>query len=293
MTDVLGTLINLFARYRVEEITNGEDLLVNAFQRGSYDAVKQLQRYNQIFDLVLKVKVEIEDIQKRNPASTSDQAIACLIWLRDLREESPHLTEKYKVARELVGKSLYQTWPLADRQAFNMRVAVFEWTDFFISYTNRNANAINNRYSRLLKHHYKWPLKQWERENINCVAKVIMKFIQGGNVRGFADWQNLECGDDIKEKCDEHCRTTVAFIQLVEDEVFAEPPPPDKNWCFEEYSSFTNGDLPVCAPIEFGNRCFFTLAGAKKLDCPPVLPTLYEIWVQARDCQTPRRTRSF
>ncbi len=283
MTDVLGTLVSLFARNQVDEITNGVGLLVNEFRKADntladYDAIKKLRDYDKKFGCVLDAKRQIEDIEKRNSGKFDDQAIACLIWLKRLREKSAFRTEEYNVARELVGKSLYQQWPPADQQAFDERVAVFDrWTDFFISYTNRDSLTTNNRYKSMISHHYRWPGTA-EAAKINYVARVIVKLLEQLNIHGFADYKTLRCGDDIPDEILQHCQSTFAFVQLIEDVTFAEPPPEKMNWCFEEYHAFRSGISSAIAQFGLGNRCFFTLAGAEELTAYPNLPLLYAAW---------------
>jgi hypothetical protein len=175
--------------------------------------------------------------------------------------------------------TLYKRWPAADQRTFNERLNVFDiWTDFFISYTNRDAIATNNRYKELISHHFGWPSDANSINPINYVARVIVKYLEQQNIRGFVDFKSLQCGDDIGTTILEHCRATIAFVQLVEDVTLTEPPPSKKNWCFEEYDAFTSGVLPVIAPNGLGNRCFFTLAGAGELAAPPGMGELYQPW---------------
>jgi hypothetical protein len=278
MIDVLGTLVKLFAQYPVAEIENGEDSLVSAFRAGYFDEVKKLPDYKEKYNLVRNAKRRVEKIESQNPDSVGDQALGCLNVLRDLRQESVYRRERYNVLRELVGRSLYQKWPAADQQTFARRVAVFDtWTDFFISYTNRDANATNNRYRALISHHLGWPPRE-TRESINYVARVIAKILEQKNIYGFVDFKRLQCGDEIPAKVLEHCQATIAFVQLVEEAALAEPPPPAVNWCFREYTAFTDGVLPVVAPAGLGNRCFFALAGATEFAAPPGLGQSYQEW---------------
>jgi hypothetical protein len=151
MTDVQGTLIELFARHPVAELESTMQYLVDAFRAPNFEAVKALQDYEEGYKRVRTAKRELERIVDRFRGDATGQALQCLNSLKELRLQTVYRSEKYKVLRELVAKTLYLNWPDNDQRAFDARVTIFDsWTDFFISYTNRDATATNNRYRTLI-----------------------------------------------------------------------------------------------------------------------------------------------
>ena len=94
--------------------------------------------------LASTTKARIEHIKEAFPGLTGRQALQCLNMLKNIREESAFKTKKYEVARDMILKTLYLNWAKADRDIFDARLALFDsWTDFFISYTNRDAHEGN------------------------------------------------------------------------------------------------------------------------------------------------------
>jgi len=274
--NVRAILVNVFAQHRCSEVVYMT--LVDAFVLSNYDEVKKLQNYDAEYDLVTRIKYKIEHIQDRFEQA-HDQALQCLNQLKILREQRRFKSPEYEVTRELVTKSLYQTWADVDQQTFDDRIVVLDdWTDFFVSYTNRDAYATNSRYRDLVSFHF-GPPDEARAKPINFVARVIAKLLEQQNIRGFVDYKTLQCGDDIPDRILNYSRRTVAFMQLVEGVTLNEPQPPAKNWCFEEYSAFMNAALPV--DTKFGNRCFFALVGDTQLSQPGGgLGELYTAWYE-------------
>lgn len=259
--NVRETLMALFAQRRCVEIESGTEALLKAFGENDYQRVLALPGYGEAYNRIKAAKRTLERIGERYSKDNGDQPLQCLSLLHELRAETVYRSPDYDVTRELITKTLYADWSVDDQKRFDGRVAVFDdWTDFFISYTNRNAVATNRRYRSLITQELGWPRAVHVGAR-NYVARVVAKYLEQYNIRGFVDFKSLECGDDIAAKILVHCRSTVGFIQLVEREALKEPPPPTVNWCHKEYSEFTTATLPWAKTGLQANRRFFVLAG--------------------------------
>jgi len=278
MSSVRATLLGVFARHSCTEIENATRILVDAFGEPSYDAVKALIDFDKEYAYASNAKQPIERIAARFPDDAGQQALLCLNSLKELRAKTIFKNEQYEVARELTLKTLFQTWPQSDQRLFFERLAVIDsWSDFFMSYTTRDALATNNYHEDLIVHEFGWP-KEEERQRKNYVARVLAKYLEKENIHGFVDYKSLQCGDDIKEQIIGHCQTTIAFIQVVEAATLAEPQPPIRNWCLEEYEAFAKASAPVSGSAAVGNRLFFVVAANKALPQPAAMGASYQNW---------------
>ena len=277
MNAVRVTLVDLFARLTRAEIESDEKHLIQAFGVNSFAAVKALPMYDEEYHLVRRAKGELERIAKYE-IGNGDQALQCLCLLSNLRSRSAYLTDDYIVTRDLIGKSLYKGWPPSDQARFDERRKVLEdWSDFFLSYTNRDATDINNRYRKLINAKIGWPGVTRISER-NYVARVLAKFFEAESLHAFVDFKSLQCGDELDEKIRQRCRTSFAFVQVVERMTLSEPPPGKVNWCHVEYREFVNSTFPAPVAAPEVNRRFFVLAGATELKKPANMGLAYEDW---------------
>jgi hypothetical protein len=275
MTDVRKTLVSLFARFSCDEIESKTQYVCDAFATSDYNAIRALPNYSQEYGRIRKAKATIETYARNYPEVT-DQALQCLNWLKTLHGDTVYPNDDYLVTRELIEKTLFLRGPRDDQLKFKQRrKLVDEWTDFFLSYTNRDAHATNDRYRGLINSQLGWPGKK-EADSHNYLARVIVKFFEQRNIRAFVDFKNLQCGDDIQAKVFDHCRSTFAFVQLIEGETLVEPKPPDKNWCHLEYSEFIKSPYLALVTSAKLNCRFYLLAGLAK-PAPPGI-ALYQSW---------------
>ncbi len=279
MNEVQKTLIALFSRLSVAEIDAEIQHLFDAFKVTTYEELKALQDYEEEYKRARNAKVEIERIGNTYDL-IGDQALQYLDWLRIQRGKTVHESQDYVMSCELLARTLHTRWPAPDWQKFEQRRAVLDqWSDVFISYTNRDGGATNMRYRRLIGDELGWPVKSKARK-ANYLARVLAKFFEQQGIRGFVDFKSLQCGDDLKAVILARCATTIAFVQLVENVTLTEPLPPDENWCHLEFEAFVKAALPVPAPANLGNRCFFVLAGGPVLARPQGMGNVYEPWFQ-------------
>jgi hypothetical protein len=270
--------MDVFARYSCEEIEEMPQILVDAFGLTDFAALRALDGYDEEYNYASTAKNRIEYIEGRFRGQADQQALQCLNMLKNLRAESAFKTKKYEVARGLILKTLYLNLTGTDRDIFSARLAILDsWTEFFISYTNRNAQATNEYHKQLISQELGWPSRT-DREKFNYVARVLVKYLEQNNIHGFFDFKTLKCGDDIESEVVEHCQKTIAFIQLVEAKSLEEPAPPKVNWCLTEYEAFAKAKLPVKPSSVIGNRLFFVVAGDEALPQPAALGVPYISW---------------
>lgn len=275
---VRSTLIALFADHPCAVVEADTQLISAAFFAASFDDVVRQPGYSSEYNLVGKAKRTVELIAEKHSAANGDQARQCLQLLKEKRIGRRFRTDEYNVIRALISRALYPTWGAIDQDRFDRRVRVFdEWTDFFLSYTNRDAIATNNRYSKLVnfqlgkKDSKLGPLR-------NRVPEVIARLLEADNLRGFADYDAMQPGDVIGEKVKDRCRNAIAFVQVVEKITLQEPEPPVINWCHEEYLAFTNAPLPSPSCSVKGHRIFCVLASAPPLSKPESGLGPYQSW---------------
>jgi hypothetical protein len=278
---VRKTLSTLFSEHSCAAVEADTQLISAAFFAASYDEVEQQPDFASEFSLVRKAKRTIELIARSHPAADGAQARQCLQLLKQKRNESRFRSVEYDVIRDLIGRTLHPTWDAVDRERFDRRVKVFDdWTDFFLSYTNRNAPGTNGRYSKLVKSEL-GKLDPKEKPDRNRVPEVIARLLEADNLRGFADYWAMQPGDVIGAEVRDHCRSTVAFVQVVEQFVLQQPAPPVINWCHEEYQAFTSAPLPSPSCALAGNRIFCVLSSEPPLIAPAGGLGPYRSWFDA------------
>lgn len=237
-----GKLIALFAAHRCEEVeANDWSLLKQALGQDIANIAATTTDYSNDFSCIKECRKEIDGIVRDFP-QTADQVSPCLRALNLDREAKKN--ERFSTFLALLKASLYaNSWTQRDREIFDTKFkAIFEWKTYFLSYTNRDAQATNNTFERVIKH---WVPKvrkdsdDWAKKNL--LARVIVKLLQQSNQIGFFDVDAIRSGDDIGARIRVYCRRSWAFVQMVEYQSFATPEGGKPNWCFEEYDEFERG----------------------------------------------------
>ena len=272
------TLIDLFAGKHCNNI--GESDITRAFRKNNLADVQALPDYNGTHARVRKAKRKIEIIADGYP-DNSDQALQCLAELNECRAESSYLTEEFKIIRDLIEKTLYRNWSGLQAEYDLRRQVIEAWNDVFVSYTNRDAVATNQTYQDLILHEWGAEIDP-ARDKHNYIARTLAKYLEQNHVRGFIDYQQLQCGDNIPNEIRQHAAESMALVQLLEPAIFQEPPPPKRNWCLEEYNAFTQNDPPKANLATLHNRYFFVLARGGEISeiIPPGYPPVYRAWIE-------------
>ncbi len=217
----------------------------------------------------------VDGIVTRYPDSEA-QARASVRLLRRMIDDGES-TRKITATRRLVEGRLYEAWPPPQKDLYDRKKDILEWRDFFVSYTNRDAPAINHQF-RLLIRSSLGLTPRGEDNKSNYLARVITRHLRRyQGLSGFFDENDLKVGENIKDKVDRFCTRAFALVQLIEPLALEKEPP--QNWCFHEYSKFTlNPD--IVGLLGDKDRHFFLLVGGRLDDVRPAsLASTYQPWL--------------
>lgn len=237
--DVAGNLLRLFGENRVDEIEdNSGQMLKDAFGSAQYENLIEDRDFNKLYTQFVEQKRYVEEIWDKYEGNDEDQIRECLCLVRDAKEKEG--AEVLEVLQGLIKESLYRNWTDDQRAIYDSKYKIIvDWKDYFISYTNRDAADTNDDFKRLIKSVYSAMPRIGMRVEENFVAKIIVKYLEGNDLRGFFDHNNIKCGDDIEDEIREFCQKSCVFVQLIEPIIFSRPRG-KRNWCFEEYNEFNS-----------------------------------------------------
>jgi len=106
-----------------------------------------------------------------------------------------------------------------------------------MSYTKRDAPAINEQFGDLIKSCFR-KLPEGSELGNNHLARVITRHLRRyQHLSSFFDEDNLPVGEDIEDSVDSYCTWAFALVQLIEPLSFDREPP--RNWCLREYRKFS------------------------------------------------------
>jgi hypothetical protein len=178
---------------------------------------------------------------------------------------------------------MWQRWTIEQQRSFDLRAEVItRWVDYFVSYTNRDAGQTNNQFRRLIKSAFGAFPPEPDRLNYNYVARVIAKYLDSNNLRGFTDAHNIKSGDEIEAKVFNYCKKAFTFTQVLERESFKAPPAPKRNWCYDEYQEFVSPRTELTAFQVANQTKVFTVIGAKTIDTlKPAVLGVFANWYDA------------
>ncbi|MFT4927087.1 MAG: hypothetical protein ACI8WB_003193 [Phenylobacterium sp.] len=272
-------LITVFAQQQVSDVAEID--IRRAFGMREMAEVQNQPNYHGAFQRVRAAKLIIERITN-GYTGYEDQALQCLAQLNEDRESSIHITDNFQVTEALIEQSCYQHWPDNIQQEYQRRCHVIgHWHNVFISYTNRDACTTNQRYKDLILFEWGEAINPAS-EASNYIARTLAKYLEQADIHGFIDYKKLQCGDDIEDSIRQHSGNAITLLQLLEPEIFKQPKPPIKNWCHEEFLSFSDVKAPKAALAEAHNNRFFVLARANSIEeIEPLrkVPADYGQWV--------------
>lgn len=264
------TLIEIFSKNRIEAIEINTSILIKKFRVREYKLLLMLAGYKDYYDRIKSVKDNIEFIED-NYDPGLEQAIECLNFLR---EKYDRRSEDFFIAIELIKNGIYRGWEKSVKEIFdNGESMISEWRDFFFSYTNRNCIDTNDDFSDIIIGGLGETEYNENKENYNCLAKLIVKYLKHNRLTSFYDRNHIRCGDDIEDKVLEHCCKAFSFIQLIERAVFDDEEDKE-NWCHKEYEAFNQWieDLK----FDFCKRHFFFVT---EEDVFPADEGHYQPWI--------------
>lgn len=277
MTETVAKLIEVFSQKDAAGVTDND--IVKAFWAEDYSEVEAKPDFAKAFIRIRRAKLKLERIVHYYPQA-ENQALHCLAELNAERGRYRDLPDSFRETEALIRKGLYPYWGDIQEE-FDARCEVLgKWNDVFVSYTNRDAFATNQRYADLVRH--EWGRKVDPAETSwNCIASTIAKYLQQNNLRTFYDYKKLKCGDDIEDEIRKHSSSAIALVQLLEPQVFEEPEAPKKNWCKEEFDEFSQSQPPQVSAAATHNRYFFVLARGDNIEdvLPAYRPPHYMTWI--------------
>jgi hypothetical protein len=273
--DPTAELLQLYCDHSTQEIDEGGGLLLRHFRVSNWNELLAINGYKEAFSLVSACAALIDGLATRYPDPDA-QARESIRLIRRMIDDGD-LDTKIEVAKKLVEGRLYKAWPQPQKALYDQKKVILEWRDFFVSYTNRDAPAINEQFRSLIRSCLGQTPKGNQGQS-NYLARVITRHLRRyQGLSGFFDEDNLKVGEDIENKVDLYCRQAFALVQLIEPLALEREPP--RNWCFHEYSQFSlNPD--IVGPVADKNRHFFVLAGSKLEDLQPAnLAPAYRPWL--------------
>ena len=273
--DPTSELLRLYSDHSTQEIETDGGLLLRHFQAPNPEALIAIQGYKEAFSLVSACAALIDALveRERDPEQQVRASVRLLRRMIDDGESS----KKIDVTRNLVEGRLFKGWPRAQQALYDSKKAILEWRDFFVSYTNRDAPATNNRY-RLLIRSCLGQIPTGDQNQCNYLARVVTRHLRRyQGLSGFFDEDNLRVGENIQNAVDHYCKRAFALVQVIEPLALEKEPP--RNWCFYEYSQFSlNPD--IVRLLGNKDRHFFILTGGGVEDVRPAnLAQGYGEWV--------------
>lgn len=245
----LTTLVKVVSEHELAELNDdGGHLLAEAFGESDYIRLVARDGFPARQEMVKSLRQDVDRIRRPagKEAPAAIQVVRSLQLLDDTRQESnagePESREKLEVLQDLIKRLLYPGWGQPEKDSYDLkREIVVEWTDYFISYTNRDAGSTNLAFRGLIKRSLGYTPKEQAALKDNYVARAMVHLFKKNVLFGFFDQDDIKIGEKIGEKIREYCQKTYAFVQLVEDMALS-PPDTPPNWCFFEFSEFTKSD---------------------------------------------------
>jgi hypothetical protein len=216
-------------------------LLLDAFGVTQPDALVAIPGYLEAFALVSECASIVDNLAAKQP-TPGEQIRESLRTLRRMVDDGAP-AKKVDTARALVECRLRKAWPPAQQALYDEKKQILEWRDFFVSYTNRDAPAINQQFRDLIKSCL-GSAPRGTQLQANYLARVITRHLRRyQQLSGFFDEDNLKVGENIQDEVDRYCTKAFAFVQLIEPLTFDKEPP--QNWCFHEYKRFSENPAVV------------------------------------------------
>jgi hypothetical protein len=190
-------------------------------------------------------------------------------------KEKKELEILIKLIGDDTKECLYNSWDKEQQDLYKKAYPmIVHWNDFFFSYTNRNLPETNRDFEKLITPAFDRAEYERELNEINQVAKFIVRHLTQNNLQGFYDQHKIKYGDSIKHEILEHCKSCYTFVQLIEMQVFNCPDVED-NWCYLEFKEFDDW-----AQNNFGDekRHYFILTHKAEMVYPPRIHSDYVYW---------------
>jgi hypothetical protein len=237
-------------------MTNLQSCLIELYARGPVDAVHALPDYVALCAAhehdaafhgerlrVQRLRAALDEwLGQRQSYSSQVEFALRLLWGPLKRAVEREL------CRELTLQSYGQKWAIAQREYFERTAdELIAATHYFLSFTNRNPgrpalNLINRRHRHFIIEVLGQRLyEEADLSEDNLVAKAVHHLLRNRSLEGFYYPAHEENNEVVKEKLRAECLRALAFVQLVQQEMFRlyrESP----NWCWWEYRTASEAD---------------------------------------------------
>lgn len=243
-----------------------------------YEALLDSDRYQTIYEKISRIRVRIDDIGAKSRAPIYDTLAA----LKGYRIENEW--DEYDICRSMARARLYPTWDTRDQENFDAREELLRFRDFFISYTNRNAGAVNLIYKRVFLPSDRASARK--SPSLNFVAKLVDTVLRTNNLRGFYDTSVIGIGDDIKSTVSDGAERSLVLVQIITGASLTTPEDGNINWCHREFTYYRAGNPQFRAVARDRSRKIAFLIAVKcseednPVTCitPAYLPESYREW---------------
>jgi hypothetical protein len=240
--EIIEILTDIFSENRVEDLESNGEIFKNKFNVESWENLIKIPGYKESYDSILKLKRVVERLE--NYMNIKDQLYHSLDFVKEIKERSSCDVE---ILNKIIKKTLYKNWSEIEKKDYDDVFGIIvNWKHFFLSYTNRNCYETNQDLNKLIYKVYPRTTENKKDEiSLNCVAKLIAKFLTEENLRAFYDKDSIKCGDDFEDEIRIHCKSTFTFVQLIEKIIFNEPDDGKINWCHEEFLEFEKNNRKI------------------------------------------------
>jgi hypothetical protein len=279
------TLIGLFVKNSLEQLTANEGrVLARAFGADPEDYAQLCKKdeFNKPYRILLAMRLRVEQIIRLIPDDTADQLKKSLALLKLERRRNGIV--HVKICRRMLEAALVPAWTEAQKREFAEAADIFEFVDYFLSYTNKTAADINYRFRMAFL-----PPTRVKAEDpatvVNYVARDVVDRLRLNNLSGFFDAQKIDLGDKVRRELTIGASTAVVFVQLVEQAMLVEPDDGSENWCYSEFELYRAPDAPQKKAEGRLRKFAFLITVMPKDRGPPAfavkpaqLPECYERW---------------
>jgi hypothetical protein len=230
-------LIALYAKHTIADMEQKPELAESEF--GPLDTISKDTEYSATHNLVKELRQLVVSYETDLNAAVDDERVAqCLFCLLDtaLFNRKEPFDDRMQILQALLVRMYGANWNDKQRSHFaHWAECARSWSSFFLSYSNRDSQTINNDYESLIEHLLKKPdAKTWQESNL--LAEALVRQLEKLNLMdGFYDKRRIAHGDELKKVIDYACKHTFVFLQLVQQETFAAS---DENWCYLEFTTF-------------------------------------------------------
>lgn len=198
------------------------------------------------------------NFRKQRAEAAQAQVRYCLVAIgRAARLEQRRLVQA--LALRIFGPG----WSDAQREHFEQLADVFaEGYDFFLSFTGRNPThgqavlRVNREYEAFIARVLTPDRRaRADAASDNLLAGALHALLRADHrLTGFYYPDRQGDSADVKKKLDEGCRRSLAFVQLLDNEMLLPQDAANENYCYWEYKRAEQGGLEILFLFPYAKR---------------------------------------